>query len=187
MTSQEQKQTAAKSRWPLLMQLIIIIGVLLAIFFIFGQTVLEPRIQSSTAPPRLGEMRLVESIDGTEAIARVSQLHQLDIELVNAYIGSYSGSGLEATAWVGQAENAAAAAGLMSDMVEAIAGGSPAFTGLRELDMTEGYHTHRVFQVNGPGGQHFFYVSKLSPEKVVWLTVSAGDAMNILEQALKTF
>jgi len=184
---QEQNQAIKRRRGPLLFQLFITLGVLAAVLFIFGQTVLAPQAQSGTAPSKLGELKLVESNEGAEAIARVSQLHQLDISLINAYIGSYIGGGHEATAWVGQAENAAAAAELMSDMVDAISAGSPAFSGLKELDITKGYHTHRIFQVDGPGGQHFFYISKLSADKIVWLTVTAGDAMNILEQALNIF
>lgn len=184
---QNQQQTTERRRGPLFFQLIIVFGVLAVVLFVFGQTVLAPEYESGVVPSKLGELKLVSSTEGAEALADVSQLHGLNIELVNAYIGSYAASGQRVTVWVGQAESDIAAAKLLDDMVASIGSDNPAFANLRTLSIAEGYHTHRVFQVDGPGGQHFFYISKLSADKITWLTVEAGEALSILEQALNTF
>ena len=61
------------------------------------------------------------------------------------------------------------------------------FSNLKLLTVTQGYHIHEVFQVEGPGGKHFFYHSRESRERIVWLSIESGDTMSILEQAVKTF
>ena len=170
----------------ILFQLLIVIAFLALIWFSFGQNVLAPQKQAAV-PERLGTLELVSSNEGSEAIGQISKLHGTDITLVEAYIARYARSNEEVTVWVGRAENSDDAAELIKRMADGIASGNSGFSNLKRLSITQGYHNYEVFQVDGPGGKHFFYHSREPRERVVWLSIEASDTMPILEQAIKTF
>jgi len=153
----------------------------------FGLNVLQPRTQHE-APERLGDLELVDAVTGAEAIVQVNKLHGLDIKLTGALIAEYAHispyhGDSRATVWVGRAENAAAADGLTRRMVESIGKGGAPFSNPRRITLG-GYE---VFQVDGPGGSHFFYHSGKQSEAVIWLSIEASEPLPVLEQAVRTF
>lgn len=175
-----------KGRGPALFQLVLVAGFVALIWFSFGQNVLKG-IESTGMPEQLGTLELMSSVEGAEALAQISKLHRSDIILLEASIGRYADDTAQVTVWVGRAQNNDSAIELISAMTESIASGNPVFSDLKRLTVTQGYHNHEVFQVEGPDGQHFFYVSRESRDKVIWLSITAGETMPILEQAVKTF
>lgn len=141
-------------------------------------------------PERLGDLLLVGTLEGSDAMARVNRLHGTDIGLVSAYIAEYARAlnsnrnGDEwLTVWVGGTESPDAAVDLMRRMTEGIERGGSGFSNLQRLTISG----HEVFRVAGPGGEHFFYISWEQRERVVWLTLGADDALPILEQAVRNF
>ncbi len=171
-----------KRRGLFLFQLFIVVGLLAAVWFSFGQNVLVPQKQLGV-PEQLGTLELVGSVEGSAAMAQVSRLHGTDIELVSAYVAEYVHGNERVTVWVGTTESRDAAAGLTRRMIEGIEKGGSGFNNLQRLTIAG----HDFFQVEGPGGKHFFYNSRELREEVVWLTVEAADALPILKEALETF
>lgn len=151
-------------------------------WFSFGQNVLAPREQHYV-PEQLGTLQLVGSSAGPEAMAQVDRLHGTDIQLTSAYIVEYAHGNERLTVWVGEGASSDDAAGLIRRMVEAIAEGGSGFGKLQKLPMAG----QEVFQVDGPGGQHFFYQSSRADKQVIWLIINGADALPILEQALQNF
>jgi hypothetical protein len=140
------------------------------------------------APERLGNLELIGTVRGAEAMAQINRLHALDIELADAFVAEYTHSSpyhgnSHATIWVGKAENAEAASRLTQRMVDSISEGGSAFNNLQRQTVAD----HEVFQVSGPGGEHFFYNSQKQREVVVWLTIEADDPLPILKEAVNTF
>lgn len=168
-------------------QLLLVIGFLGLVWFSFVQDVLVPRKQSGI-PESLGKLELISSVEGAEALAQVNKLHGTGINLVWAYIAKYADKGERITVWVGKAEDSNTAAGLINKMTEGIARSGSGFSNLRQLTIkVSAYSDHNVFQVDGPGGKHFFYLSHGTQDKVVWLTIEAADVMPILNKAVSTF
>lgn len=172
-----------KRSWSLtLLQILIAAGFLVVLWFSFGQTVLAPQKQQ-VLPQRLGHLELVSLVQGQQAIAQVTRLHGVDIALANAYIGRYGHQGEEATLWVGVAGNAENAANLLSKMLAGIAKGGTPFYNLKQINV----NGQEVYQVDAPGGQHFFYNSAQIRENLVWLSVSGTDSLSLVRQTVKTF
>jgi hypothetical protein len=171
-----------KRRGPVLFQLLLVAGFLALVWFSFGQNVLAPSKQAGV-PERLGSLKLIRSIEGPEALAQVRKLHGGDVGLVSAYIVHYAADGDRATVWIGTGESGDAAAELTRQMVKAIEEGDTSFSHPQRLSIAG----QEVFQVEGPGGEHFFYNSTKLRERVVWLTIEAADARSLLERAVKIF
>lgn len=175
-----------KRRGLILLQLFIVTALLAAVWFSFGQNVLAPQKQEGV-PRQWGDLQLVDSVEGSQAIAQINKLHGTGIELVSAYIAEYAHSSpyhnVRVTVWVGSAESGDAAAELIGKMIEGIERGGSGFSNLERLSIAD----HEVFRVDGPGGEHFFYLSGERGETVVWLSIEAADTLPILEQAVKTF
>ncbi len=170
-----------KRQGRLLFQILIIAGFLAVLWFSFDQNVLKP--QNSAVPERWQMLELVSTIEGDEAMGGVNRLHGTEITLVSAYIANYAGGTERATAWVGSAGNAKTATEITRRMVEAIAKGGAGFSNLRQMTIAG----HDVFRVDGPGGEHIFYISWEHPDRIVWLTVNAADVLPILETGIKIF
>ncbi len=171
-----------KRRSLVLLQLFIVAVLLAAVWFSFGQNVLAPREQLGV-PEQLGDLQLVGSVEGSEALAQIRRLHGTDIKLVSAYIAEYVHGTERSTVWVSITESRDAAVELTRRMIEGIEKGGSSFNNLQRLTIAD----HEVFRVDGPGGEHFFYNSREQRERVVWLIVEAADALPILEQVVKTF
>jgi hypothetical protein len=152
------------------------------VWFSFGQNVLAPQKQLGV-PEQLGTLELIGSIEGSEALAQIDRFHGTDIKLMDAYIAEYAHGNERVTVWVGITESRDAATELTRRMLQGIEKGGSGFSNLQRLSIAD----HEVFRADGPGGEHFFYISKEQRELVVWLTIEAADALPILEQALKNF
>ena len=140
------------------------------------------------APEQLGNLELISTVRGAEAMAQINRLHGLDIDLADAFVAVYIHSSpyhgnSHATIWVGRAENAEAASRLTQRMVDSISEGDSAFNNLQRLPIAG----HEVFRVDGPGGEHFFYNSQKRREAVVWLIIEADGSLSILKEAVKIF
>lgn len=176
-------QPAAKRRrGPLFFQVLVVAGLLAMVWLSFGQNVLSPAPETA-APEKLLTLELVNVVEGGEALSRVDRLHGSEIDLVSAYIADYARGADGATVWVGLAADAETAAELLEMMVRGIRRGGTGFGNLREVNV----RGQTVFQVEGPGGDHFFYVPAGEREKVIWLTVNAAEAGPVLEESLKVF
>ncbi|MDP2659848.1 MAG: hypothetical protein Q8R28_03875, partial [Dehalococcoidia bacterium] len=166
-----------------LVQLLVAVSLLALVWLSFGQNVLSPP-EPVGAPEQFGGLRLTSSTTGPEALSRVNRLHGTEINLVSAYVAEYALSYQQGvTAWVGQAASPHAAAELLELMVAGISRGSTGFSGLQSLSVSG----QTVFQVSGPGGEHYFYLAPEPGSRVIWLTITADDSRSILEQAVKTF
>ena len=187
MHSDANVSVKAKGRGkPTLWQIVIVTVLLALIWFSFGQNVLSLQKQGSM-PQRLEALKLVEQSEGTEAVAAVSSLHGTDINLETAYIATYARDNERVIVWVGKTASRTAATELMGSMIESISPGTSGFSNLKRLSITQGYHNHEVYQVEGPGGSHFFYISKLSQDKVVWLTIQSENEGPLLKTSINTF
>ncbi len=165
----------------------IAIGLVAAIGLSFGLNVLVPRMQRD-APERLGNMELIDTFRGAEAMAQVNRLHGLDIDLADAFVATYTHDSpyhgnSHTTVWVGRAESVEAASRLTQRMVDSISKGDSVFNNFQRLTVAD----LEVFQVDGPGGRHFFYSSQKQREAVVWVTIEADDPLSILTEALNKF
>ncbi len=170
-----------RRRGSLLFQILFVIGLLAVVWFSFGQNVLAP--QNSDVPERWQRLELVSTIEGDEALSGVNRLHGTEISMVSAYIAEYASGNEWATAWVGGTESAEAATELLRRMTDAITRGGAGFSNLQHITISN----HDVFQVDGPGGEHIFYISGEQSDRVVWLTVNAVDVLSILETGIKIF
>ncbi|MDP2729914.1 MAG: hypothetical protein Q8O55_05480 [Dehalococcoidales bacterium] len=172
----------------MLLQLLIVAVLMTAIGISFGLNVLAPR-NIEGVPEELGGMKLASFTDGEQALAQISQLHGTSIELVNAYIASYShdfnpyhNDDSQVTVWAGKTGNKDEAVKLTERMSEAIKRGDSPFSNLQQLTLDG----HEVFQVTGPSGEHFFYVSPKT-DMVIWLTIKAPTARYILQESFENF
>jgi hypothetical protein len=173
-----------RKRWPRVMviQMSIVAGFLALVWFSFGQNVLDPQAQL-VVPQQLGTLELIGSVEGSQALEQVTRLHGTDIDLQNAYIAEYARGNERATVWVGTAGSEEAAAELTRRMVEGIKKGGSGFSNLQRL----AFGGLDVYRVKGPGGEHFFYVSRKLRKNVVWLTVDAVDATSLVERAVNIY
>lgn len=178
---------SASRRRMLLLQVVIVVAFLALAALSFGRDVLSPSKQGGM-PERIGNLELVSTVAGAQALAQIDRLHGTDIKLVTAYIAEYVYDRYErqhATVWVGVAESGEAAAQLLSRMIEGIARGDSGFANLKKVAVAG----QDIFQVDGPEGKHFFYQPREGAERVIWVSIEAADASirPILEQAVKVF
>ena len=171
-----------------LIQLFIVIGLLAIVGVSFGVNVLPKKYAG--VPEKLGDMKVGSVIEGPEAMAQVNRLHGTNIELVSALIVEYSHdfnpyhkNDEQVTVWVGKTKSDELALELVGRMFDGISnGGSSGFSNPQKLSVDG----HEVFQIDGPGGTHFFYPAA-DPPRVVWLTIQSRDASTLLQEALKNF
>lgn len=116
------------------------------------------------APRELAGYHLDQAMSGPQAIAEVSELHGKDIEVKEAWVGHYQGSG---TIWAARAESEDRAVKLLDKMVKGIGEGRSPFQDLRELEI-EGIP---VYTVTDGRQQHFFYQRA---DQVVWVAAPRG-------------
>ncbi|MBI2832461.1 MAG: hypothetical protein HYX79_09410 [Chloroflexi bacterium] len=176
-----RRKPRRRRRLMLSIQLLLVAGFVLGLWFSFKGEVLDQR----PAPARLGDLKLVHEVKGDEALSEVNKLHGTEIKLVSAAIEHYANDNESSRAivYVGTAGNTGAAQQLTAMMTDAIKKGRTPFSNVRRAALPE----HEVFQVDGPGGMHFYYSSMQVPGSVVWITVEAKNALSILEEAMDTF
>ncbi|MDP2743594.1 MAG: hypothetical protein Q8P00_00820 [Dehalococcoidia bacterium] len=171
----------------LLLQVVIVVAFLALAAFSFGRDVLSPSKQGGM-PERIGNLELVSTVAGAQALAQIDRLHGTDIKLVTAFIAEYVYDRYErqhATVWVGVAESDQAAAQLLTRMLDGITRGGSGFGNLQKVTVGG----QEISQVDGPDGKHFFYQPREGADRVIWLSIEAADASvrPILEQAVKVF
>ncbi len=176
------KPAPGKRRGLLLFQVLAAAGFLAMLWLSFGENVLTPQA-GTAAPGKLLTLELVSIAEGEEALSRIDRLHGSEINLASAYIADYAGGGDGATVWVGRATDEETAAKLLEMMIGGIRRSGAGFGNLREVDV----RGQTVFQVDGPGGDHFFYIPAAEKKKVIWLTVSGAEAGPLLAESLKVF
>ena len=128
------KPRKIRRRRLLLVQLLIVIGFMLLLWFSFGQNVMSPQKQEGV-PEQLGRLELVSSIGGSNALSQINKLHGTNIDLVTAYIANYARGSERVTIWVGNAETSDNASELITIMVEGIDDGNPTFSNLQRLNV----------------------------------------------------
>lgn len=174
-----------------LIQLLIVMGVIAAIGVGFTVNVLGAG-KHDGVPEKLLEMKVGNYVGGTQALEQVDQLHGTGIELTGAIIAEYSHSfnpyhrnDEKVSVWIGKTKTAAEAASLLSQMYQGIqqGKGSTPFSSAQK-QIVDGYE---VFQVEGPGGKHYFYVADQPEPRIIWLTINSDNTENILKEALKSF
>ncbi len=188
LTGPSASSMKKKRHFPFLFQLILVIAFLSFVYFSFGQNVLSPQKQSDV-PVKLGRLELVSNVQGKDALAQVSRLHGTDIVLKEANILQYAhkdpyhNENAKVTVWIGKAENSSAAADLMQRMTSGIVRGGSGFRNLQRMSVGG----DEILKVDGPGGNHYFYIPKNSQEKVIWLIIENSSDSDVLELAVKVF
>jgi hypothetical protein len=170
-------------------QLVTVLGLIFLVWFSFGRNVLSPP-KHPGVPEELAGMKLGNFKDGPEALAQVNKLHGAGIELANAFIAEYSHdfnpyheNNERLYVWVGETINPEMATALTADMVKAIGTGSQGFSAPKPLTI----NGWEVFQVAGPGGEHFFYTSSKTPTRIIWLIVKSNNSLSVLDKALEVY
>lgn len=134
-----------------------------------------PKGEPVPLPQALAGFALDSAAYGPEAVAGVTRLHGKSFALVSGAEGTYGGG--RATVWAAQAADAAAAAGLLSDMRARIAQGNSPFQPLADRQAAG----RTVYALDGMGQKHFYFQSGAL---VVWLAADAGSADQALAAAL---
>ncbi|MBI4266782.1 MAG: hypothetical protein HY668_00235 [Chloroflexi bacterium] len=163
-------------------QWLLVIGLLFLVWYGFGRNVLAPA-KPLTAPQYVGSLKLVRQVGGAEALSEIDRLHGTSIGLTTALIADYGGGSERLMVWVGGTGSHDAATDLMNRMVNGIRKGGTGFTGLRRT----GVSGLDIWQVDGPDGSSFFYISPGREDSVVWLTIQGSDVAALLESAIKAF
>lgn len=174
-----------------LTQTLIVIGIIAAIGISFAINVLGAQ-KHPGVPEKLFEMKVGNYVSGSQALNQVSQLHGMNIELAGAIVAEYSHNfnpyhrnDEKVSVWIGKTNTIAEAVDLLNRMYQGIqiGKGSTPFSNATKLTVDG----HEVFQVEGPGGKHYFYAIGDPEPRVVWLTISSPNADGILREALKSF
>lgn len=132
---------------------------------------LEP--QTNAIPETLGELALVRSTEGPDALREFTNLHNKQFVLVDGYRAEYANGNATATLWVARASDDASALALTQDMAKKIGAGNAMFQNLQELTI----NGRQIYVVDGQGQQHYFYAHG---DRVVWLAVDPTFAPNAL-------
>ncbi len=143
-------------------------------------TIVPAPLTQEGVPAKLGSLTLTKTTQGTAALTEMNQMHGSSFDLTGGYRADYGESG-QATLWVGQAKDAAAAQAMVETMALKIGDGNPIFSDLQSLDIS-GRH---LYTAQGQDQQHFFYAVN---DKIVWLAADpdqAADALHSLWGAVK--
>ncbi|MBI2869778.1 MAG: hypothetical protein HYX96_08145 [Chloroflexi bacterium] len=165
----------------LLLQALVVIILLSLTGVAFSQNVLSGR-GGENLPQVVAGLKVVRHLHGDEARANINRLHGLNITLSQAYVIWYEGDKGRATVWVGDSETQVEAAELLNRMVEAIRR-----TGPSDMLTQVTVSGHPVWRMEEASGEFFFYQSHELKNRVVWVTVEAGDALSFLNGAVMVF
>lgn len=106
-------------------------------------------------------------------------LHGKEISLIDGYVAHYQADGQRVIVWLGQAESLEAADELLDRMTEKIGDGNAYFRNLEEI-LVDGTI---VYSTIGGGEDHYYY---RSADKVIWLSVSSSEPLELLRSAIRT-
>lgn len=124
-------------------------------------------------PASLAALPLSVRTEGSAAIAEIGRMHAGDFTLASAAIGRY-GTSAEATLWVAELADEAAALQMAESMRQSIAAGTSPFQETGQRARPNG----PIHVLEGMGQTNFFYASA---RHVVWL----GAVPSIADQALQ--
>ncbi len=144
-------------------------------------TIVPAPLTKEGIPAKLGSLTLTKTMQGADALTELTQMHGGGFDLKGGYRADYAGDGSEATLWVGQAKDAAAAQAMADAMAQKIGAGNPTFSDLQTLNIGG----RKLYTVQGQDQQHFFYAVN---DKIVWLAADpdqAADALHSLWGAVK--
>jgi hypothetical protein len=144
-------------------------------------TIVAAPLTKEGIPAKLGSLALTKSTQGTGALTELTQMHGSGLDLTGGYRADYAGGGSQATLWVGQAKDAAAAQARADTMAEKIGAGNAIFGDLQTLNIGG----RKLYTAAGQDQQHFFYAVN---DKIVWLAADpdqAPDALHSLWGAVK--
>jgi hypothetical protein len=144
-------------------------------------TIVPAPLTKEGIPAKLGPLALTKATQGTGALTELTQMHGSSFDLTGGYRADYAGDGSQATLWVGQAKDAAAAQAMADTMAEKIGAGNPIFSNLQTLNISG----RKLYTAVGLDQQHFFYAVN---DKTVWLAADpdqAPDALHSLWGAVK--
>ncbi len=141
---------------------------------------LEQAKEAQVLPEQLGTLHLGDSVQGPEAMAQVARLHGKQIKLADAFVGHYeSNDGKAAVVYISVSPTKREAAALYGQMTAKIAKGNRVFSGLSKARAPDG---REVYQVQGMGQQHFYY---LKDREVVWVAADPAVATAVLDEATR--
>lgn len=133
-------------------------------------------------PQKLADMRLTQSIKGADAISQISQLHRLNMELVDGIVAQYEGSGValsrQATLWIGMMDTAKQAEQLINRMTESIQQGNNKTFGHFQRLNVKGI---TVYSVLGMGQIHYYY---WRGNRTVWIAIDTDIAQQALNEII---
>jgi hypothetical protein len=136
-------------------------------------TIVAAPLTKEGIPAQLGSLTLTKTTQGPDALAELAQMHGGGFDLIGGYRADYAGEGSQATLWVGQAKDAAAAQAMVDAMAQKIGGGNQTFSDLQTLNIGG----RKLYTVQGQDQQHFFYAVN---HKIVWLAADPDQATDAL-------
>lgn len=134
--------------------------------------------QDSSFPESLGEMKLTSQLVGPDAIESTRQLHgnSAKVQMKDAAILRYKGSGSESTIWVSRTDNKEQASSLLEAMNDAIDPGDgftiPVIVSIPRVESIT------VYYVYGYGSDHYYY---FEDDSVYWIAVSGLSDVTRIE------
>lgn len=138
-----------------------------------------PSLDEKLFPTQLAGMTRVEAIGGQEAISSVGQLHGLDITLAEAFVVTYQGKDLQMTIWYSEGKNGQEATQLYQAMD-------------KKMPQTSAFKDYKTVKVDGKdmkyvsgmGQDHYYWQSG---KRVMWVAISGGNTLDILEQVQRLY
>jgi hypothetical protein len=136
-------------------------------------TIVPAPLTKEGIPAKLGSLALTKTTQGPDALSELSKMHGVTFNLTGGYRADYAGDGSQATLWVGQAKDAAAAQSMVDTMAQKIGAGNTAFTDFQTLNIGD----RKLYAATGQDQQHFFYAVN---DKVVWLATDPEQGADVL-------
>lgn len=141
-------------------------------FNIFGEDL-------SQFPDRLGELRLVKVITGSEALANVKSFQGTTIDIARAYIPHYQTANRQAIIWITESHDEQDAANLLQRI------------NLR-IPENESFHSFEVLQKNGilvykterMGWVNYYYQNG---NRIYWASIQDDEPGEVLSLVLEAF
>lgn len=138
--------------------------------------------QAVAFPPHVAGLSLVEQKTGSEAMKSVSQMHGLDVGLVDGEIATYAGTGgggqQRVIIWVGRAKGATEAESLLVLMRDRMTANPGAFSKPQAFQIKDTVY----YYASGGGMTNYFY--QLG-DRVVWVGLTGVNEAGALEEIVQ--
>ncbi len=136
-------------------------------------TIVPAPLTKEGIPAKLGSLALTKTTQGPDALSELSKMHGVGFDLTGGYRADYAGDGSQATLWVGQAKDAAAAQSMVDTMAQKIGAGNATFADFQTLTIGG----RKLYTATGQDQQHFFYAVN---DKIVWLAADPEQGADVL-------